>query len=158
MDRVELHGRVPRTEALSAARGADLAVVITSVAEEAIIEDQGIVTGKVFEAMGMGVPILLIAPHGSDATEIVEGTGAGRRFSASDIELMSQYILSLARSARKPAGAHERYSWPMLADQLNEILRRVTNKENGQGEATGVSGPALDENPPVEFAPKEVGR
>ena len=96
--------------------------MITSVADDATIEDQGIVTGKVFEAMGMGVPILLIAPHGSDAIEIVEGTSAGRRFSASDIELMSQYILSLARSARKPARGHERYSWPLLADQFNEIV------------------------------------
>ena len=46
--------------------------MITSVAEEATIEDRGIVTGKVFEPLGLGTPILLIAPPGSDIERIVE--------------------------------------------------------------------------------------
>jgi glycosyltransferase involved in cell wall biosynthesis len=51
MERVVLHGMVPRTEALSALRGAGVAVAITSVFEEAALDDKGMVTGKVFEIM-----------------------------------------------------------------------------------------------------------
>ena len=79
-DRIVLHGRVPRREALSAVKGANLAVVITSVYEQSPLEDKGIVPGKIFEAIGLGTPVLLIAPNGSDATAITRHHWISEKF------------------------------------------------------------------------------
>jgi hypothetical protein len=54
MDRVIIHGNVSRKEALTATRGAGAAVVITSVAKRASLEENGIMTGKIYEALGLG--------------------------------------------------------------------------------------------------------
>jgi glycosyltransferase involved in cell wall biosynthesis len=125
MDRVVLHGMVSRTEALSAVRGAAVAIVITSVFHDGSLEDNGIVTGKVFEPLGLGIPILLIAPPGSDARKIIEETDSGRGFVGADIEGMVRFISQLSqRMSERSTGAHA-YSWPAKAAQLNSILRRV---------------------------------
>src|SRR5262249_48952627 len=58
--RVVIHGSVMRREALAAVRGANIAVVITSVSAQGSLQDNGVVTGKVFEAIGVGAPILAI--------------------------------------------------------------------------------------------------
>ena len=125
MERVVLHGRVSRTEALSAVRGANVAVVITSVFAGDTQEDKGIVPGKLFEPLGLGTPILLIAPAGSDATEIVEETGMGRGFMGTDIEGISRFLSNLARTEQKRIICTDRYSWPALAAKLDRILRGV---------------------------------
>src|SRR5262249_42446527 len=98
IDRVVLHGRVSRTEALSAVRGAGVAVVITSIFDDASREDKGIVTGKLFEPLGLGTPILLIAPPGSDATQIVEETGMGRGFVGTDTEGIVRFLSNSAQT------------------------------------------------------------
>ena len=79
-----------------------------------------------FEALGLGAPILLVAPDGSDAAAIVEGTGGGRRSSASDVAGMASF-LEAARAGRwtKREGATAAYEWPNLARQLDQELRRV---------------------------------
>ncbi len=125
MERTVLHGSVPRTEALSAVRGADVAVVITSVTEEATAADQGIVTGKVFEALGLGTPILLVAPPGSDAAEIVEGSGMGQRVTGTDIEGITRFLSDIALAKHKAGTCPDKYSWPVLANKLNKILRDI---------------------------------
>src|SRR6476660_703333 len=66
LDRVVIHGSVPRREALSAVRGAGVTVVITTVHESALPEEKGIVPGKIFETIGLGSPTLVIAPAGSN--------------------------------------------------------------------------------------------
>src|SRR5262249_28177476 len=119
---VILHGGVSRVEALSAVRGATVAVVITSVGEESTL-DKGIVTGKVFEALGLKTPILLIAPPGSDATEIVEGTGMGRRITGTDIEGIARFFLDCAQTRNQAPTCCSQYSWPMLSSRLDSILR-----------------------------------
>jgi len=120
------HGQVSRAEALSAVKGAGAVAVVTSVLEDSAHDARGIVTGKVFEALGLGAPILLVAPEGSDAAAIVEGTGGGRRSSASDVAGMASF-LEAARAGRwtKREGATAAYEWPNLARQLDQELRRV---------------------------------
>jgi glycosyltransferase involved in cell wall biosynthesis len=132
VDRVVLHGRVPRKEALSAVRGANVAVVIASVLTEETQADNGIVTGKLFEPLGLGTPILLIAPHGSDATQIVEETGMGRAFDGTDIEGIVQFLSSIAQTEpNKRSACADRYSWPVLATKLDSILRGVIAPRQG---------------------------
>lgn len=124
-DRVVLHGRVSQTEALSAVRGASLAVVITSVFEAASLEDKGIVTGKLFEALGLRTRILLIAPMGSDAAEIVKETGLGQWFTGSDIDGIVSFLRKLATRAYHTSTRADSYSWSTLAGKFDEILRGV---------------------------------
>src|SRR5262249_17999558 len=72
VNRVILHGLQPRSQVLSAIRGANLAVVITSVQENVSLRFGAMVPGKLFEIIGLGTPILLIAPPGTDAEVILE--------------------------------------------------------------------------------------
>src|SRR5262249_45026679 len=128
MDRVVLHGGVSRTDALSAVRGANIAVVIASVFAEDTQQDNGKIPGKLFEPLGLGTPILLIAPAGSDATQIVEETGMGRGFVGTDIEGIVRFLSDIARKEHKRSFCTDRYSWPILAAKLDRILKGVMHR------------------------------
>lgn len=125
-DLVICHGLVSREQALAAVKGAGVAVVITSIHERANLAERGIITGKIFEPLGMGVPILLVAPDGSDATAIVEKTSAGRSFRASQVKDMAQWLLELASTQLLVRYLPPKeYSWPMLAHNLDEKLQAI---------------------------------
>jgi len=131
MEHVVFHGNVPRTEALSAIRGAGVAVVITSIAKEITIEDQGIVTGKAFEPLGLGTPTLVIAPPGSDIEVVVETTGLGRRCIGNDIDGIASF-LGKSMSGDVPASKHpENYAWTNIAKKLHSVLRGAANSASG---------------------------
>jgi glycosyltransferase involved in cell wall biosynthesis len=125
MERVVLHGNVPRVEALSAVRGAGITVVITSVAEDIALEDQGIVPGKVFEALGLGTPILMVAPPGSDIEIIGKTIGLAQRCVGNDIDgivsVLKNTMLGNVAVLKDP----EDYAWTNIAQQLDSVLRTV---------------------------------
>jgi glycosyltransferase involved in cell wall biosynthesis len=125
MERVVLHGLVPRTEALSAIRGAGVAVVITSVLEEDSLEAKGIVTGKVFEILGQETPILLVAPSESDARVIAESTGLAQSFTGSDTEGMAAFLRNAMLGRNPKPNNVETYAWPNIAKRFDAILRRA---------------------------------
>jgi glycosyltransferase involved in cell wall biosynthesis len=122
---VVLHGKVSRREALSAVRGADVAVVITSVEEQGSLLERGIVTGKLFEAIGLGTPTLLISPPGGDVEAIVAETGLARCYAGNDIagisSLLEQAMLGDLPVPKRP----EAYSWPVIVQDLDALLREV---------------------------------
>ena len=124
-EQVVLHGRVPRTEALSAVRGANVTVVISTVFAEDTFADNGIVPGKLFEPLGLGTPILVIAPLGSDAMEIISKTGMGRAFVGTDIGGIVRFLASMARPRHKRIPPTVTYSWPDLATKFDRILRGI---------------------------------
>ncbi len=129
-ERVVLHGSVSRAEALSAVRGAGVTVVITSVFDEATSQDKGVVTGKIFEPLGLGTPILLIAPHGSFIETIIKTTGLAGVFTGSDVEGMVSFLRDAmcgrAPQPKNPAA----YAWPNLARQLDATLREAVERGN----------------------------
>jgi glycosyltransferase involved in cell wall biosynthesis len=86
------HGVVSRQAALEAVAGAHEVVVVTSVQDTADTAVRGIVTGKVFEALGLGKKILLVAPEGADVEAIVGPNG--RRFSGSQVGDIAQHLLN----------------------------------------------------------------
>jgi glycosyltransferase involved in cell wall biosynthesis len=128
MEQVILHGRVPRNEALSAVRGAGVAVVISSVVEEVAIEDKGIVPAKVFEALGMGTPILLVAPPGSDIEAIIEATGVGGRCAGSDIDSIVSFLVDAMHCQVPESKDREVYAWTNIVKKLDAILRTVIGR------------------------------
>jgi glycosyltransferase involved in cell wall biosynthesis len=124
-DRIVLHGRVPRSEALSAVKGANLAVVVTSVDEQGSLEDKGIVTGKIFEAIGVGTPVLLITPNGSDATAITETTGLVKSFTGTEIQGMASFLKDVVCGrALKPKNI-EACAWTTISKSLDAVLRKA---------------------------------
>jgi glycosyltransferase involved in cell wall biosynthesis len=122
-DQLVLHGVRPRQECLAATAGAHLSVVIASVAPQASGPEKGIVTGKVFEALGMGTPILLVAPEGGDAEEIVRDRG--RRFSGPDTEGMAKFVKQTVMGTKTRYAAATGCAWPNIALKLHELLRSV---------------------------------
>jgi glycosyltransferase involved in cell wall biosynthesis len=134
MDRVILHGRVPRTEALAAVRAANVAVVITSVAEEGTLADKGMVTGKVFEALGLGTPVLLVAPSGSDARAVVAATESGGSFTGSDTGGMASFLMDVIHGRVARPKVPEAYAWTKIAKKLDLVLQEAmrTGSQNEQ--------------------------
>jgi glycosyltransferase involved in cell wall biosynthesis len=127
-DRVVLHGVVPRAEVLSAVRGADIAVVITTVANQISPEDRGIVPGKLFEILGLGTRVLLVSPPGSDVQTIALPTGLAHSFQGDDIEGMAAF---LRHGFDKPVQVNnhlETISWPHLACRMDQIMRSVLGR------------------------------
>jgi glycosyltransferase involved in cell wall biosynthesis len=125
MEQIVLHGSVSRAEALAAVKGAGVAVVITTVTEEATMADKGIMTGKVFEPLGLGTPILLVAPPGSDVEILAETTGLARRFTGSDVAGMASFLAEVIFGrAIAPKGV-EAYAWPSIARRFDAILREA---------------------------------
>jgi glycosyltransferase involved in cell wall biosynthesis len=122
---VAVHGNVPRSEALAAVKGAGVAVVITSVAKEATLEDNGMVTGKLFEAIGLGTPVLLIAPTGSDARIVAETTGLAHSFTADDLDGIAAFLGMLVDRKTLEPKEPEAYAWENLIGGLDRLLREA---------------------------------
>jgi glycosyltransferase involved in cell wall biosynthesis len=144
--RVVLHGDVPRCDALAAVAGAGVSVVVTSVAPKATAGDRGIVTGKVFEPLGLGVPVLLIAPPGSDAEAIVRSSACGQRFSGHEAAAIAQWLCDrVAGPISRPLVPTE-YGWPSLSRRLDTVLRSVA-RSAGDGRAVTTWAPSSAAGP-----------
>lgn len=123
---VEIHGRVPRPDVYAAIKGALAAAVITSVKRETSPEIDSILTGKLYEAMGCGTPVLLIAPPGSEAARVVTQTGAGRAFAGDEIAGMAEWLLEQVAEAGNGPKSMNAYSWPEIAGQVDRLLRQIS--------------------------------
>ncbi len=122
-DRVVLHGRVPRHEALSAVKGASLAVVIVSVEEQASSEMLGMVPAKVYEAVGLGTPVLLIAPLGSDVTALIAPTGLSQSFTGAQTEGIASFLREVVSGKVPQPKNTESFSWTTISKNLDTLLR-----------------------------------
>jgi len=129
MEQVVLHGYVPRAEALAAVKGADVAVVITSVVEEATMEDKGIMTAKVFEALGLGTPTLLVAPPGSDVEVLADTTSFVRRFTGSDVAGIAAFLAEIISGQTIEPKNLDAYAWATIVQRLDAVLRAAAASE-----------------------------
>lgn len=125
-DRTAVHGRVPRHEALAAVRGAGATLIITSTSASPSLLERGVLTGKVFEAIGLGAPIVAITPPASDLDHILETVGRGKAFRASEIPAIVAYLDELLLGNAPPAMDPLAYSWPQLVHRLDRVLRSAT--------------------------------
>jgi glycosyltransferase involved in cell wall biosynthesis len=128
-EQVVLHGRVSRAEALSAVRGSGVTVVITSVLDEGTPEERGIVPGKLFEPLGLGKPVLLVAPRDSFVQTIIETTGLARIFPGSHIDGMASFFADVIRGQAPKPKNPEAYAWMNIIKRLDIVLREVIGKK-----------------------------
>ena len=124
--RIVDHGMVSKDEALEATKSADLFVVISSVSPETTNENKIMVTGKIFDALGAGTPILLIAPPGSDPEKIMGNRGV--RFSGDQIEEMAEYLRSVIKNGIERNTPAYEYEWSRLADRYNDIVQNLVSE------------------------------
>jgi hypothetical protein len=137
MERVVIHGRVPRMQALSAVAGADVAVVISMVGAECTEAEKGMVTAKLYETIGLGTRVLLIAPPGSDPGTIIERVGIGQRITGTDIQGIVQFLLEQARAKGEPHLAVDQYAWPNHARKLHRIMKGIIGEKSYRWETQG---------------------
>jgi glycosyltransferase involved in cell wall biosynthesis len=142
-DRMVFHGRVPWRDVLSAVKGARLSVVIASVAEQESLEYNGVVTGKIFEPIGLGTPVLLIAPVGSDARSITEPTGLVKSFTGSDIEGMVSFLRDVVRGQTPQPKDIEIFSWTTISKGLDAVLRGCMTPMACHSAEGGIAGERL---------------
>lgn len=93
-----------------------------------------VIPSKIFEAMGMGLPILLAGPGGGEASKIVEEEGAGVCISSEDSQTFAQTILELksnhallnrlAEASHRAASKHTRERQAQeVIDVCKEVVR-----------------------------------
>lgn len=124
-ERVVCHGAVRRAEALAAVAGADLAAIITTTQREGTAGDRGIVTGKIFEAIGLRRPLLVIAPVNSDVEKIVDTAGLGIVMQGPETERIAEAIVGVANGNVIPPRNPEAFDWAALAPRLSDVLTRA---------------------------------
>ncbi len=115
----EFTSYLPHDEAIRRAGGcAMLLLVIPRTAG-----NEGIVTGKLFEYLALGRPILGIGPVNGDAAAILAETGAGRMFSYEESDGVCHFI---ERKQMVPyssdTGKSARYSRKYLSKQLSDLM------------------------------------
>ena len=126
---VEVGGRVSRREVFAALKGSLAAAVITSVQDTASPEVGAILPGKLFEAMGAGAKVLLVAPPGTEAAQIVTQSNAGRPFAGSDVAGMADWLRQLVGGGDAGPGSNvHSYAWPEIAKKADAALRRVMTR------------------------------
>ena len=57
---------------------------------------RSIITGKLFEYLASGKPVICLGPAEGDAAEIIKETGHGKTFDYDDSEAISEYLISLS--------------------------------------------------------------
>lgn len=110
-----------------------------------------VIPSKIFESMGMGVPILMSLPEG-EATRIVRSTGSGICVAPEDPEAMASAIealaadagrmLELRTTARAAAPLHSRET---QAARMLEIMTSVAGRNTGIVGTPALAARALDE-------------
>jgi hypothetical protein len=122
-NRVITHGWVSRNKVLSAVRGAKVVVVITSVQDDGGMDDSGIMTGKVYDALGLGTPVLFVAPPGSDVEDITHTAGLGQSFSGNNVQDICAFLADALIGKTPKSKNPQAYAWPNVVRKLDFILR-----------------------------------
>jgi glycosyltransferase involved in cell wall biosynthesis len=125
-ERVELHGRVTRQEALSAVAGSSLVLVLTTRLADTpggpVVTD---IPGKLFEALGLGVPILMVGACGNELRDMIETAGTVRHVPAEDRDGIARALEALLWGPRPEPRKPDAYAWPTVIRRLDGVLRRA---------------------------------
>jgi hypothetical protein len=93
---------------------------------------KGILTGKFFEYMNSGRPILAIGPPAGEAAKVLEETGTGHMVDFNDSRKLKQLILDYFNQYREgklylPARNLEKYSRRTLTANMTELFNEILN-------------------------------
>ncbi len=116
---------LPHQEAIIKQQSSQLLLLLINNSNNA----KGILTGKFFEYLASGRPILGIGPSDGDAAEILASTGAGEMFDYTDviqlkIKILNWYNLYKQDKLKISVSSVEKYSRKSLTAQLAEIIHK----------------------------------
>lgn len=130
-DRVEFTPYMPHHEALARTAQADVGLLLIADRPGA----EGTCPAKLYEYLGMGMPVLLAGPPDGMPARILRETDGGWAVKPSDISGLAQRLAELAdakaagRTLGEPdADAVGRYSRPKQAARYAELLNEVTGE------------------------------
>jgi glycosyltransferase involved in cell wall biosynthesis len=114
-------GLLDRERALALQRAADSLLVLAGGPRE-----RTLATGKLFEYLTAGPPILVVGEH-SEAARIVQETGTGFAVAADSPAAVAEGLSRILapRPAAPRSEAIERYSWRTLAGQVGAVVQSV---------------------------------
>lgn len=123
-DSVEFVPYVIHSEAIKFIAGSTVLVLIIPDHQS----NKSIITGKLFEYMATGKPILCLGPVDGDAAVILKQTGLGRTFDYDDISGINDFFMNLAEIKARlkgiPASAFSRKNLTLrIASILEEFNR-----------------------------------
>ena len=112
------------SEAVAYMQGADLLLVSI----DNVPDNQGIVTGKAFEYVSLGRPVLGIGPVEGDLATILTRTGAGRMFDYDDAQGIGAHIREKMRCRGEPVSVNRE---ALRSYERRELTRDLANILNG---------------------------
>jgi glycosyltransferase involved in cell wall biosynthesis len=129
-DRLQLVDYLPRAESLRMQRDSEALLLLVPQAGG---RGKGVLSGKVYEYLAAGRPILAVVPPDGAAAELVRETGAGLVVAPDDVEGIRDALLELHRryaNGGLPAvelepGDEERLSRRARVEEMAELIREV---------------------------------
>ena len=129
-DRLELIPYAPRVESLELQRDSDALLLLIP---EAGGRGKGVLSGKVFEYLASGRPILAAVPPDGAAAELIRETGAGVVVPPDDVDALKAALVQLEGRFRDgglpdvelPEEARERLSRRARCEETAELLRSL---------------------------------
>lgn len=116
---IEFLPYVTHSEAINYMMSSSLLILIIPLHQSS----KSIITGKIFEYLGSGKPILCLGPIDGDAAEIIKICRAGKTFSYYDMENISEFVKSATRHpGLSDKGAVRNFSRLSLGKRISEVL------------------------------------
>ena len=117
---MEFSGQVSHEKAIRQMQNSDLLLLLIP----SIDGNKGIITGKIFEYIASGRPVLGIGPIDGDASEILSETGGGKMFDYFDTPAIKEFLLSDFVGNYKPDKEKlAKYSRPVLTKNLTKLIQ-----------------------------------
>ena len=129
---VSYSGYIPHNQVAQTTRSASLLLLLLMPGHDA--EVKGMITGKLFEYLASGRPILCIGPEDGDAAQIIRETNAGITIDFEDKEKMINTINNLYQKylenglPSNESKAVERYSRRALAAEYAKLLDKFCDR------------------------------
>jgi len=96
---IDIIGAVTRSKSLYAQENADLQVLLSSASSSA----QGVITGKIYEYITSGAPVICIGAHPDDEISVIlRNAKVGLSFEASQVQSISNLLLQMINSNHPP--------------------------------------------------------
>ncbi len=126
-DQVVERAYVPHDEAIGYMKAASLLLLPINRVERAA----GIVTGKIYEYVASGRPVLGLGEPGGEADRVLRSSGAGRVFAYDDVEGIRSWLMHHVHAWRggspvRGAGREEADNWSRRA-QTRDVARLLDN-------------------------------
>ena len=110
---------VIHSEAIKYMIGSSLLILIIPLHQS----NKSIITGKLFEYLATGKPILCIGPSSGDAAQIIKSVNGGKTFNYFDSDAIYDFLVRTIKEPPIPVGNEKlRYSREELTRRLSEIL------------------------------------